>query len=132
MGTDFYITARSSKFPLDHAHSREESAALLVRHRDRHPDAIVEPTDTYFERSLAEILASFPLNRLTSRFYDAMIGVLPPQYIRGAACFFLSAGATKTTHAKLNKHGGVTQDRKSGVSGKEETIPGDPGGARIL
>src|SRR3546814_877317 len=90
MGTDFYITARSSKFPLDHAHSREEAAALLVRHRDRHPDAIVEPTDTYFERSLAEILASFPLNRITRRFYDAMIGVLPPQYIRGAAGFFLS------------------------------------------
>src|SRR3546814_13409033 len=64
MGTDFYITARSSKFPLDHAHSREESAALLVRHRDRHPDAIVEPTDTYFERSLAEILASFPLTQI--------------------------------------------------------------------
>src|SRR3546814_12664334 len=65
MGTDFYITARSSKFPLDHAHSREEAAALLVRHRDRHPDAIVEPTDTYFERSLAEILAS--LDRKSTR-----------------------------------------------------------------
>src|SRR3546814_1357608 len=97
MGTDFYITARSSKFPLDHAHSREEAAALLVRHRDRHPDAIVEPTDTYFERSLAEILASFPLNRITRRFYDAMIGVLPPQYIRGAAGFFLSRSEEHTS-----------------------------------
>src|SRR3546814_19623096 len=55
MGTDFYITARSSTFPLDPAHSRAEAAALLVRHRDRHPDAIVAPTHTYFARSLAEI-----------------------------------------------------------------------------
>ena len=108
MSTDFYITARSSKFPLDYAHSREEAAALLVRHRDRHPDAIVEPTDTYFERSLAEILASFPLNRITRRFYDAMIGVLPPQYIRGAAGFFLSEAATQSIHAQFIKHGGRT------------------------
>src|SRR3546814_1913809 len=55
MGTDFYITARSSKFPLDHAHSREEAAALLVRHRDRHPDAIVEPTDTRSEEHTSEL-----------------------------------------------------------------------------
>src|SRR3546814_4841304 len=81
---------------------------MLVRHRDRHPDAIVEPTDTYFERSLAEILASFPLNRITRRFYDAMIGVLPPQYIRGAAGFFLSEAANQSIHAQFIKHGGRT------------------------
>src|SRR3546814_13881630 len=109
--SDFYITARSSKFPLDHAHSREEAAALLVRHRDRHPDAIVEPTDTYFERLLAEILASFPLNRITRRFYDAMIGVLPPPSFRGAAGFFLSEAATQSIHAQFIKHSGRTYGR---------------------
>lgn len=108
MSTDFYITARSSNFPLDHAHSREEAAALLPRHRDHHPDAIVEPTDTYFERSRAETLASFPLNRITRCFYDAMIDVLPPQYIRGAAGFFLSEAAAQSIHAQFIEHGGRT------------------------
>lgn len=104
MGTDFYITARSSKFPIDHAHSRKEAAALIERHRDRHPDAIIEPTDTYFELSRAETLASFPLSRITRRFYDAMIGVLPPQYLRGAAGFFLSEAATQSIHAQFIEH----------------------------
>src|SRR3546814_3994826 len=73
MDTNFYITARSSKFPLDYAHSREDAAALLARHRDRHPDAVVESTNAYFERTRAETLASFPLSRITQRFYDAML-----------------------------------------------------------
>src|SRR3546814_6629603 len=67
MDTNFYITARSSKFPLDYAHSREDAAALLARHRDRHPDAVVESTNAYFERTRAETLASFPLSRITQR-----------------------------------------------------------------
>src|SRR3546814_10843462 len=85
MDTNFYITARSSKFPLDYAHSREDAAALLARHRDRHHDAVVESTNTYFERTRAETLASFPLSRIPQRFYDAMLVVLPPQYIQGVA-----------------------------------------------
>src|SRR3546814_20079274 len=105
MGTDFYITARSSKFPLDHAHSRDEAAALLVRHRDRHPDALVEPTDTYFVRQLAEILASFPLHRLTRRFYDAMIDVLPTPYISGVPGSFLADPATQPLTSQFLQHG---------------------------
>lgn len=105
MGTDFYITARSSKFPLDYAHSREEAAVRLDRHRNRHPDAIVESTGSYFERSRNETLASFPLSRITPRFYDAMLGVLPPQYIRGAAGFFLSEAVTQSIHAQFIAYG---------------------------
>src|SRR3546814_19617255 len=37
-----------------------------------------------------------------------MIGVLPPQYIRGAAGFFLSEAATQSIHAQFIKHGGRT------------------------
>src|SRR3546814_19718980 len=83
MDTNFYITARSSKFPLDYAHSREDAAALLARHRDRHPDAVVESTNAYLERTRAETLPSFPLSRLTQRFYAPMLGVLPPQNTKG-------------------------------------------------
>src|SRR3546814_70632 len=108
MDTNFYITARSSKFPLDYAHSREDAAALLARHRDRHPDAVVESTNAYFERTRAETLASFPLSRITQRFYDAMLGVLPPQYIKGVAGFFLSEAATQNIHAQFIVHGVCT------------------------
>lgn len=108
MDTNFYITARSSKFPLDYAHSREDAAALLARHRDRYPDAVVESTNAYFERTRAETLASFPLSRITQRFYDAMLGVLPPQYIKGVAGFFLSEAATQNIHAQFIVHGGCT------------------------
>lgn len=101
MDADFYITDRSSKFPIDHARSSEEAAALLMRHRDRYPDAIAEPTADYFERSRAETLASFPLSRITQRFYDAMLNALPPQYVRGATGFFLSEPATQRIHAQF-------------------------------
>src|SRR3546814_16239188 len=94
MDTNFYITARSSKFPLDYAHSREDAAALLERHRDRHPDAVVESTNAYFERTRAETLASFPLCRIQQRFYDALLGVPAPQSIKDVAGFFLSEAAT--------------------------------------
>src|SRR3546814_11780191 len=104
MDTNFYITARSSKFPLDYAHSREDAAALLARHRDRHPDAVVESTNAYFERTRAETLASFPLSRITQRFYDAMLVVLPPQYLKGVAGFFLSEAATQNIHAQFILH----------------------------
>ena len=77
MDTDFYITARSSKFPIDYAHSSEEAAALLLRHRDRHPDPIAESTADYFERSRAETLASFPLSRITRRFCEAIVAGAP-------------------------------------------------------
>src|SRR3546814_4312053 len=97
-----------------------QTCALPI-YRDRHPDAIVEPTDTYFERSLAEILASFPLSRITRRFYDAMIGVLPPQYIRGAAGFFLSEAATQSIHAQFIKHGGRTYGGYADLRSEEHT-----------
>src|SRR3546814_12680903 len=114
MDTNFYITARSSKFPLDYAHSREDAAALLARHRDRHPDAVVESTNAYFERTRAETLASFPLSRITQRFYDAMLGVLPQQYIKGVAGFFLSEAATQNIHAQFIVHGGRSEIRSVG------------------
>ena len=106
MDADFYITARSSKFPIDYARSSEEAAALLLRHRDRYPDAIAEPTADYFERSRAETLASFPLSRITQRFYDAMLNALPPQYLKGADGFFLSEAATQRIHAQFIEYGG--------------------------
>ena len=108
MDTDFYITSRSSKFPLDHARNKDQAAALLERHRASHPDAIAEPTQAYFERSRSETLASFPLCRITRRFYEAMLGVLPPQYIRGASGFFLCEAATQGIHAQFLEHGGRT------------------------
>ena len=108
MDTDFYITARSSKFPIDYAHSSEEAAALLLRHRDRHPDPIAESTADYFERSRAETLASFPLSRITRRFYEAMLGVLPPQSVWGTAGFFLSEAATQSVHAQFIEFNGRT------------------------
>src|SRR3546814_15263824 len=132
MDTNFYITARSSKFPLDYAHSREDAAALLARHRDRHPDAVVESTNAYFERTRAETLASFPLSRITQRFYDAMLGVLPPQYIQGVAGFFLSDAATQNINAQFIVHGGCTaggsaaQDRQSVVEGKRGAVRENP------
>ena len=101
----FYITAQSSRYPLDHGKSREEAAALLERYRDVHPGAITEPTSTYFERTRAETLASFPLSRITRRFYDAMLSVLPPQ-LSSAAGFFLCEAATQRIHAQFIEHGG--------------------------
>ena len=53
-------------------------------------------------------MASFPLSRITQRFYDAMLGVLPPQYIKGVAGFFLSEAATQNIHAQFIAHGGRT------------------------
>ncbi|MFC3216118.1 hypothetical protein [Novosphingobium panipatense] len=53
-------------------------------------------------------MASFPLSRITQRFYDAMLGVLPPQYIKGVAGFFLSEAATQNIHAQFIVHGGCT------------------------
>lgn len=108
MEGDFYITHPSSKFPIDHASSREDAALLLTRHGDRYPGAVAEPTADYFERLRSETLASFPLSRITQRFYDAMLNALPPQYLRGAPGFFLSEAATLNIHAQFISHGGCT------------------------
>src|SRR3546814_15077587 len=108
MYTNVYMTAAAQKFPLDSAHRREDAAALLARHRDRHPDAVVESTHPDFERTRAETLASFLLSRITQRFYDAMLGVLPSQYIKGVAGFFITDAATQNIHAQFIVNGGCT------------------------
>ena len=108
MATGYYITARVSKFPLDYAVSSEEAQALLKHHQAVHPDATIEPMDSYFERSRAETLALFPLSRITRRFYEAMLGVLPPQYMSGVAGFFLSEAVTERIHAQFIEYNGRT------------------------
>ena len=108
MDTNFYITARSSKFPLDYAHSREDAAALLARHRDRHPDAVVESTNAYFERTPAKTWAHFPSAGPAVVLQGVLGAFLPPQYIKGVAGFFLSEAATQNIHAQFIVHGGCT------------------------
>jgi len=108
MSTGYYITSQATKFPIDYACGAEEAAMRLARHRDQYPDAVIESTELYSARSRAETLASFPLSRITRRFYDAMLEVLPPQYVRGVAGFFLSEAATQTIHAQFIEHRGRT------------------------
>lgn len=108
MSTDFYITSPSSKFPLDHAGNEDDAAALLEQYREACPGAVAEPTDVYFARMRASTLASFPLSRISRRFYETMLEILPPQYVSGAAGFFMSEAVTQGVHAQFIEYDGQT------------------------
>ena len=42
------------------------------------------------DAAIAEILARFPLSRVSEAFHDEMLGVLPPVHVRGMPGFLVS------------------------------------------
>lgn len=64
-------------------------------------------TDATFQASSREeVLASFPLSRVSEVFFDDMLGVLPPAHIAGVPGFFVTEAVCEDVHAQF-VHAGV-------------------------
>jgi len=56
--------------------------------------------------SREEVLASFPLSRVSEAFFDDMLGVLPPAQIAGVPGFFVTEAVSEDIHAQFVAAGG--------------------------
>jgi len=56
--------------------------------------------------AIAELLARFPLSRVSEAFHDDMLGVLPPVHIRGMPGFLVSEAVAEDVHAQFVEHRG--------------------------
>jgi hypothetical protein len=56
--------------------------------------------------SREEVLASFPLSRVSEAFFDDMLGVLPPAHIAGLPGFFVIEAVSEDIHAQFVHAGG--------------------------
>lgn len=55
---------------------------------------------------IANLLARFPLSRVSEAFHDDMLGVLPPVHIRGMPGFLVSEAVAEDVHAQFVEHRG--------------------------
>ena len=53
-----------------------------------------------------EVLASFPLSRVSEAFFHDMLGVLPPAHIAGVPGFFVIEAVSEDIHAQFVAAGG--------------------------
>jgi hypothetical protein len=58
------------------------------------------------DAAIAELLARFPLSRVSEAFHDDMLGVLPPVHIRGMPGFLVSEAVAEDVHAQFVERGG--------------------------
>ncbi len=58
------------------------------------------------DTAIAELLARFPLSRVSEAFHDDMLGVLPPVHIRGMPGFLVSEAVAEDVHAQFVEHRG--------------------------
>ena len=56
--------------------------------------------------SREEVLARFPLSRVSEAFFDEMLGVLPPAHIAGVPGFFVTEAVSEDIHAQFVAAGG--------------------------
>ena len=65
-----------------------------------------------------EVLASFPLSRVSEAFFHDMLGVLPPAHIAGVPGFFVIEAVSEDIHAQFVAAGGrVAAGRRCGGGG---------------
>jgi len=58
------------------------------------------------DTATAELLARFPLSRVSEAFHDDMLGVLPPVHVRGMPGFLVSEAVAEDVHAQFVERGG--------------------------
>ena len=58
------------------------------------------------DTAIAELLARFPLSRVSEAFHDDMLGVLPPVHVRGMPGFLVSEAVAEDVHAQFVEHRG--------------------------
>lgn len=58
------------------------------------------------DAAVAELLARFPLSRVSEAFHDDMLGVLPPVHIRSMPGFLVSESVAEDVHAQFVECGG--------------------------
>lgn len=56
--------------------------------------------------TIADLLARFPLSRVSQAFHDDMLGVLPPVHIQGLSGFLISEAVAEDVHAQFVERGG--------------------------
>ena len=57
------------------------------------------------DTAIANLLARFPLSRVSEAFHDDMLGVLPPVHIRGMPGFLVSEAVSEDVHAQFVARG---------------------------
>ena len=58
------------------------------------------------DAAIAELLARFPLSRVSEAFFHDMLGVLPPAHIAGVPGFFVIEAVSEDIHAQFVAAGG--------------------------
>ena len=58
------------------------------------------------DTATAELLARFPLSRVSEAFFDDMLGVLPPAHIAGVPGFFVTEAVSEDIHSQFVHAGG--------------------------
>lgn len=107
----------------DHA----ASLAAFQAEQPGHEGAYLLECDTYFEQLIAAALERFPLSRVTGEFYDEMLNVLPPRYMRGSPGWFVCEAEVASVHAQFiewkgHYYGGNADLRPSGKRWSIEDI----------
>ncbi|PNU05462.1 hypothetical protein A8V01_16625 [Novosphingobium guangzhouense] len=62
--------------------------------------------DAYQKAEVERTMAKFPLTRVTQRFYDHMLGILPPIYSRFSPGWFVSEPVVQRVYMQFIEHKG--------------------------
>lgn len=90
--SDHYIMTASSQYPQTYV--AEGAEAFLVT------------CDAYLKCEVERTMAKFPLTRVTQRFYEHMLGVLPPIYSRFSPGWFVSEAVVQRVYTQFIEHNG--------------------------
>jgi len=104
--SDHYIMTAKSQYPQTYVAEGADHAKVLADYCQQDPEAFLVTCEAYQKAEVERTMAKFPLTRVTERFYEHMLGILPPIYSRFSPGWFVSEPVVQRVYTQFIEHKG--------------------------